>query len=338
MGQNHLRAAMDSEHLVVEAVADTQVEIARATAATYDIRLIFSSAEDMIRCPHVDAVVFATPTMGRAAMAIEALLNGKHVLVEKPAGMDADEVRGMIASQGDRVAACCSSRFRFLESASVVENTLQQKTLGAIRVVRARAISSYGPPPDTPPPAWRLSRKMNGGGILMNWGVYDLDYLLGLLRWSVTPDVVIAQTWDPGDGFEDYVAPDSDAESHYTAFIRCREGTVISLERGEFVSMCSNNAWDIVGDRAALRFNMVPEGRNRVYFDKGVPGKGLMENLLWEGEDDPEATQQGPLNDFAQAILKNRPPKTPLDKALIVQQVCDAIYLSARQNRAVTVI
>ena len=58
-----------------------------------------------------------------------------------------------------------------------------------------------GLPPKNPPPAWRLRRDQNGGGILVNWGCYDLDYLFGLLDFRLTPRVALARTWPIGQPF-----------------------------------------------------------------------------------------------------------------------------------------
>jgi len=40
--------------------------------------------------------------------------------------------------------------------------------------------------------AWRLSKSLNGGGIMANWGCYVLDYVFGLTGWSIHPERVLA--------------------------------------------------------------------------------------------------------------------------------------------------
>ena len=67
--------------------------------------------------------------------------------------------------------------------------------MGQLRVVRCRALKGAGALPQSPPPPWRLSRAMNGGGILVNWGCYDLNYLLGITGWAIEPRLALARTW-----------------------------------------------------------------------------------------------------------------------------------------------
>jgi predicted dehydrogenase len=41
--------------------------------------------------------------------------------------------------------------------------------------------------------------------------------------------------------------------------------------------------------------------------------------------------------DFAEAVRQGRPPRTTLEQALVVQQITDAIYESARSGQAVAI-
>ena len=52
---------------------------------------------DIFRNPEIDAVVIATPTSSHYLLAKEALLQGKHVLVEKPLSTSVSEVEELIA-------------------------------------------------------------------------------------------------------------------------------------------------------------------------------------------------------------------------------------------------
>ena len=71
--------------------------------------------------------------------------------------------------------------------------------IGRLRTIRVQALFPPAAARPENPPAWRLIRRLNGGGILVNWGSYDLDFVLGVLDWSFTPQTVSARTfWSPG--------------------------------------------------------------------------------------------------------------------------------------------
>jgi len=43
------------------------------------------------------------------------------------------------------------------------------------------------------------------------------------------------------------------------------------------------------------------------------------------------------LEDFARAVREHRPPKTTLEKALVMQKITDAIYASAESGRSISI-
>ena len=337
IGQFHLATARQAPQIDIVAVADLREEAARATAEKFDVQKVYADGEALLADPNVEAVVLAMPTRGRAELALSAFARGQHVLTEKPVAMNADEVRRLIRARGKLVAACCSSRYRFQPSARAAAEVIAGGALGELRVLHCRGIVAAGKPPEKPPPPWRLTKSLNGGGILMNWGCYDLDYLLGLAGWSLRPEQVLAQCWRVPPQFESHIAPGSDAETHFAALIRCDNAAVISIERGEYATAESESAWRIVGTRGSLRLHMLPgEGKQIVHHDT-TTDQGVISKTIWEGDDGYQTPNDGPVRDFAEAIREGREPETSLEKALVVQQITDAIYESAERDVAVEI-
>ena len=337
IGRNHLQNARQSPLVNVLAVADMREAAAREAAEKFSVPTVYTSADDLFADARIEAMVLALPTQNRTALALKALASGKHVLIEKPVAMNADEVHRMIAARGDRVAACCSSRFRFLESARVVTDFLAAGTLGELRVVRCRAIVAAGEPPKTAPPAWRLSKSLNGGGILVNWGCYDLDFLLGVTGWSLKPQLVLAQTWPVPPQVAPRVAAGSDAETHYAALIRCQGGVTLTMERGEYMAAASEESWQIIGARGSLRSQMTPAPDKKVWHDESHADRAVASKVIWQGNESYATGNAGVLQDFAGAIREGRPPKTSLEQSLVIQQITDAIYSSVATGRAVAI-
>ena len=328
IGRQHLKVATTLSSVQVVAVADVREEVAQAAAQEFGVPRVYGSAEALLSDSNVDAVVLAVPAAGRAQVALRAFAEGKHVLVEKPVAINTNEVRQMVAAKGDLIAGCCSSRHRFLPSAQVVKEALDSRLLGDLRLIRIRAIRPADGPPATPPPAWRLRRDLNGGGILMNWGCYDLDYLLWLLDWRWRPQWVLAQMWTVPSPFIPHVAPGSDAETHVVALMR-DEALTVAYERGEYMPTAPDDVWEIIGEQGALRFKMVPDKAKVVMFYEGTTERGVTPKVLWQGDESWDTAHRGPLADFAAAILERRQPQTSLEQALVVQQITDAIYASS---------
>ena len=212
IGSSHLQAGTASPDIDVVAAADLIESYRQRAEERFSPKRMYEDGMDLINDSDVEAIVLAFPTVGRTKLALEAFAKGKHVLTEKPVAMNSDEVRAMIAARGELTAACCSSRYRFPEGADALTEFIGSGALGDLRMIRCRAIGAAGKQPDGPRPEWRLKKRLNGGGILVNWGCYDLDYLLGITGWALKPETVFAQTWTIPPQLESHIAPESDAE------------------------------------------------------------------------------------------------------------------------------
>lgn len=337
IGKEHLKVATQSSSIDVVALADLNQQLAQEVAGKFNVSTVYTDADQLLNDPRVEAVILAMPACYRMDLALRAFAKGKHVLTEKPVAMNSNEVRQLIQARGKLIVGCCSSRYRFSESANVITEFIASGELGELRVVQCRNIGAAGEPPKGPPPVWRLKKSLNGGGIMANWGCYDLDYLLGIIGWKLNPCMVMARTWTVPPQFESYVAPGSDAETHVAAMIYCENGTVITFERGEMVSSHTESSWKIIGTRGSLHLNMIPCQSKKIIYDTCVSGKGVVSKVLWEGDEDPTNVHTGPVLDFIQAIQDGHQPKTGLEQALVIQKITDAIYASSEKGIAIKI-
>ena len=337
IGTIHLRAAAEAPEVTLVAVADQMDGRAQAAAAEFGAERAHLDADELIADPRVDAVVLALPAAGRARIAVEALAAGKHVLVEKPPALNATEVEAMLAAQGDRVAACCSSRRRFYDSYDAAESCIVSGKLGELREVYCRVLEGAQEPTGRAPPPWRVSRTLNGGGIAANWTSYDLDYLLGLTGWRLRPELTLARTWPVAEHLASRVAPGSDGESHYVALVLCARGVALHLERSEFAALHSEQAWQVIGSRGSLRLELQADDHKRIILDTATDADGVSSRVIWEGSEDPWRQHRWPVLDFCRAILSGGQPRTSLRQALVIQRILDSVYASAERGAAIAV-
>lgn len=336
IGRKHLEAARELQNAGIVAIADLDKKLLGEVAATFGIGQTTIRADDLIDDPQIDGIVVALPTGVRTPIARRVLEAGKHLLVEKPVAMNAGEVEDLIALQRDRVAASCSCRFRFIKAAGLARAAIASGEIGRLRTIRVEALSP--PPaakPDNPPP-WRLSRRLNGGGILLNWGSYDLDFMLGVLDWAFIPLSATARTFSVPAPYADWIAPDSDAETHVIAQVHGEDGVVLDYERAEFHPGKPVCTWSFSGDRGTLSLNPVGDPIDLVLVKADENGV-LHTTSLGQEALDHDRMHAGPVTDFARSIQTGHPPLTPLERALTIARITDAIYASAadggRQKR-----
>jgi predicted dehydrogenase len=316
------------------AVADVDIARAQSAAEKFKVPQAYGSEMALLNDENVEAVALALPTGVRGPVAHAALVAGKHVLLEKPIASNAEQVEQLIGQRSDRTVACCSSRFAFTDSAEAAADCVRSGKLGRIRTVHCRVLVGAKEKPEDPPPPWRESFMLNGGGILVNWGCYDLDYLMYLTGWELKPRLVLAKWWPAAERLSARVAPGSDADAHYTATMHCESGVVFHFERAEFSAHAGCQAWQIIGTEGSLELNMLPGREKTIRLDRADADKGVVSETLWEGTDQ-RAMNRRMMDDFARAIRGEARPRTDLERALRMQQITDAIYRSARSGLAV---
>ena len=104
-GPNHVRVFAEMERSEVTICADTDASSLKRIANRHPTIRTTSDYRTILDDETIDAVVIATPTHTHGTLTREALLAGKHVLVEKPLCTDTIEARDLtaLAERVDRV-------------------------------------------------------------------------------------------------------------------------------------------------------------------------------------------------------------------------------------------
>lgn len=337
IAQYHLRALAQYTDAEVVAIADLREEVAQRTAEQFGIDRVYSNPYDLIADPRVEGVIVCFPPAGRLEVVLAALQAGKHVLLEKPVAYNAKEVEAYIAARGDLVVGCCSGRVRLTRTAREATAFIASGALGEIRTLRVLSLQPAGPVPASLPPVWRSSRAINGGGIMMNWGCYDLDFMLGLMGWTLRPRWVSANTYTSAPQYLNRLPEGADAETHVVALIGFEDGTTMAYERAEFFQGPLERRWEFTGTNGTLRPIMTPQpGVMLTHVEAPASGENV-EHVLWEGPDPWDDLHNGPSYNFVAAIRTGSPLQTTLENSLVVATITDAIYEFAATGQPVTI-
>ena len=92
-------AITDAENCVLSAVASRDLGRARQMADRFGAPHAFGSYEEMLASDVIDAVYIPLPTSQHVEWAIKAADAGKHVLVEKPLALKAEDIAPVIAAR-----------------------------------------------------------------------------------------------------------------------------------------------------------------------------------------------------------------------------------------------
>ena len=87
---------MMAENAELVAVMDLNAEQTEAIRQKYNAKRAYTSEEELLKDPEVDAVYIATPIVCHARQAKLAADYGKHILIEKPLAMTSEEGREVV--------------------------------------------------------------------------------------------------------------------------------------------------------------------------------------------------------------------------------------------------
>ena len=137
---------------------------------------------EIVESPLIDIVDIVTPTNSHAEMAIAAVKNGKHVLCEKPLGMNLKQCEQMFAAaQKAKVVHMVCHNYRRIPAIALAKRMISEGALGRIYHFRARYAQDWLADPDFPLD-WRLQKEISGSGVHsdINSHIIDLGrYLVG---------------------------------------------------------------------------------------------------------------------------------------------------------------
>ena len=178
------------------AVASRNKERARSFALEYDIPKIFDNYDKLFKSDEVEVIYIATPHVFHKDLVIRAMENGKHVLCEKPLGVNFCEVEAMIRSAKENKVFLMEALWsRFNPTIRKVKELVVHGKLGNLTYVNADfAFYALDRPKES-----RLLNLDLAGGTLLDIGIYPvfLSYLfLGM------PDKIKATSNFNADGTE----------------------------------------------------------------------------------------------------------------------------------------
>ena len=151
-----------------------------AFAAEFGAPKQTTSDEEVIADPDIDAVYIATPVNLHKDQTIAAARADKHVLVEKPMGMNGDECQLMIdACKEADVRLGVAFYRRFYPVMQRIEELVSNGTIGAVKSVRATTGTAWKFQPGDDG-YWRVELERSGGGALMDLGSHRINLLVHL--------------------------------------------------------------------------------------------------------------------------------------------------------------
>lgn len=159
------------------AVASRSIQKALAFKEEFKVPNVFDSYEALFKCEEVEVVYIALPHSEHLKWSIMAMEHGKHVLCEKPMGVNLGQVQQMInTSRKHKVFLMEALWSRFIPAIQKAKDLVEEGEIGAVGYLHAD-FAFYGLDRDRD---GRLLNPALAGGSLLDIGIYPvfLAYLM----------------------------------------------------------------------------------------------------------------------------------------------------------------
>jgi predicted dehydrogenase len=325
-------------------VAFCDIELKKAEKAALEYGTpeaqVYEDYKLLLEDESIDVIHVCTPNISHAEISIASMEAGKHVMCEKPMAKTSEEAKLMVETAertGKKLTIGYNNRFR--ADSQYLHNVCKQGDLGEVYYAKAHAIRRRAVP------TWGvfLDEEKQGGGPLIDIGTHALDLTLWMMD-NYKPKSVMgtvyhklgkkkdaANAWGPWDP-EKFTVEDS-----AFGFITMENGATIVLESSWALNTldideakCSLSGTEGGADmKDGLRIN--GESFSKLYTTNVELGAGGV--AFYDGKEESDSDLEARL--WIESIINNSEPIVKPTEALVVTQILEAIYESAKTGDAV---
>jgi predicted dehydrogenase len=299
-------AMQKSEFCEISALASRDPGKASKAATELAIPVCYGSYEELLADPNIDAIYNPLPNHLHLPWTLRAAQAGKHVLCEKPIGMNSREVLELIQVRnltGMKIAEAFMVRVH--PQWRRAREIIRSGALGTLRVVQS--FFSYN---NQDPKNIRNIPEFGGGG-LMDIGCYPI-HISRFLFEDEPKRVLSLVERDPSMGIDRLTSAILDFPAGHATFTCSTQ--LIPYQKVE-----------ILGTKGRIEieipFNAPPDQEARIFINGVEESFRLCDQYTLQGDA------------FARAILGGSDVPVPLEDSLANAYVIDALFRSAETNR-----
>jgi predicted dehydrogenase len=304
-------ALQSSAHNEVLAICSRDQHSARTAADELGIARAYGSYDELLADPDIDAIYNPLPNHLHVDWSIKALQAGKHILCEKPLGLNADDAQRLLdaANAHPHLKAMEAFMYRFHPRWQIAKALIDSGRIGKLLTLHSHF--SYNN---------RESQNIRnnvdmGGGALMDIGCYCIS----LSRWlfNAEPIQVIGQ-----------ITPYEDYE------VDCLVSGILEFDQGSATFTASTKIepqqfMEAYGEKGSILlpipFNPISDSETEIH----IKHDGEAEII----EIEPGDHYREMVDAFALSIIHQQPVPTPLTDAINNMRVIDSVFASAAEGR-----
>ncbi len=175
------------------AVADEVPGRAEEAAGRYGFTTAVRDWQEVAADPRIQAVSIAAPNFLHREIGLAMARAGKHIWIEKPVGLTADDARAVAAAVAETgVQGAVGFNYRNAPAVQTARAMIAAGEIGTVTHARVRLFSDYAAHPEGAL-TWRYERARGGSGVLGDLASHGVDlarFLLGEID-ALTADTAV---------------------------------------------------------------------------------------------------------------------------------------------------
>ena len=308
--QKVIPAMQKGKYISVEAIASRNLEKANQAADALGIEKRYGSYEELLADPEIEAVYNPLPNHLHVPWTIKALEAGKHVLCEKPIGMNADEAKALVDAtrKFSHLKVMEAFMYRFHPQWQKAKELVLSGTIGEVKSLES-FFSYYNVAPEN-----IRNQADIGGGALMDIGCYCISFPRFI--FNEEPEKIISNMdLDPVMKIDRLTSGMLRFPSGKTSTFTCS------------TQLMPHQRAIIFGDEGKIEVDIPVNAPPNETVKITLETKANKEVFTFDPID--QYTLQG--DAFSKAILENTEVPTPLIDAVNNMKVIDAIVESSKK-------
>ncbi|AZG48474.1 Gfo/Idh/MocA family protein [Gordonia insulae] len=341
-------------------IADEVTDRAAEAAAQFEVPSTVADWRQVVEDPTIAAVSVTAPNFLHREIGCAVASAGKHLWIEKPVGLSADDARAVArAARTAGVRTAVGFNYRNVPAVAAARELIAAGEIGEVTHARFRLFSDYAAHPDGAL-SWRFQRARGGNGVLGDLASHGADlvwFLLGDID-SVVADtaIFVADRPKPTGATSGHQLASGgergpvENEDYVSAQMRLASGARCVLEASR-VSVGAQNSYgfEIHGTAGVVRWDYRRMGELEVGAGQAYQDLPVATRFVGPGAGDYAAFQPGAANPmsyddlkvieaarFCASITDESQAGATIDDAVRSAEVLDAMTTSVREGTRVS--
>lgn len=314
MGKNHVRVY--SELGVLTGISDADTAAANPLAEKFGVSA-FPNYKDLLK-GDVDALSVATPTQTHFKIVMDALLAGKHVLVEKPISSTIEEAEMLVkTAERENLVLAVGLIERHNPVVKFARESVLAGKFGDVVTISSKRVSS-------------LPGRIKDVGVILDLGIHDIDVMRYLAASPVKSVYALGGKKSNAD-FEDHASILLDFENGIMGFAEINWLTPMKVRRIALTCLKNYVELDYMTQSANISSSQLPSTIDQTDLYR-LPIEFDIRHVSLKKQE----PLKNELEDFLDAIKNKREPLVTGADGTETLRVCQAALKSMSENKMIT--